>query len=271
MKNIDFTHLKKTMEDSIEENLLFKNLARKCLMVDDIEDKSTVLKYGIDSKKPIVRWLSSNFGEEASFMEISENEVLLYPFQNSYIFEVSFFEDNETLNTYNTTLFDVTSFFRKRETKLFVDLVEDASKNNLTYSLECPVENIQNKIIEASKYIEGKNLLLSNIFMNKVTFEKIEKHLTIDIFDKSTIEVIAERLNIQGHIFSSDIMCYDEIRGNKIYLTPSPDFFGVLPVRQKVSVLSNDILHNNKCKFAAYNEIGMGILYPEYIVEINVK
>lgn len=108
--------------------------------------------------------------------------------------------------------------------------------------------------------IERNDLRVSYIFMNPKDFSDIRK------WDRDTLDPESQgallKTGVQNSIWGAKFVASRVVPQGTVYLTCEPEFFGRIPVRFDLTVLSADAPKSRTVGFSLFENIGIGLYNP---------
>jgi len=163
--------------------------------------------------------------------------------------------------------------FRKEDEKvfaLFQTVVEAGSAPNPPIEVDVPgtsvtIDHFSNAmaLIEAHGHIR-----CANIFMNPANM-KVLRAVGKDYFEPAYTQELL-RTGFVGTIFGCQIHTTPALSSDWIFFTGEPEFFGVIPVRQDLTVLSADNPARRQIGFSIWEQLGMAIHNPKALAAIHL-
>lgn len=279
------------IETVIRRGVEFKNIARQCLMVDELPYPYNVPIYEKTEHKKVISWMAKSMdgdlGEIHNFypgewnQHSEKDDVILLPFEiATHMTKISAKDKSQaTLDKINKSIQLCVDAFRNTEESLFVDLLGAASKEGLIKEAQpTPLRfwsrvfrnKIMTKLNNLYRTIEAKDMRVVRVIMNPKTFEYIKPYIEKeDLFDETNIRE-QKMYGLYGHIWTSDILCSKYIKEGEIYATPSGEYIGALPIRQDFCSLPTEDAKTRSHGFVTFEEMGMGLIYPEHAAKITL-
>lgn len=263
-----------------------KSLARRCLMTEELPCGALPI-YEKTEHKEVISWMAKNMdgylGEIHKFFPgewnqySKKDEVYLLPFElaNKNFIEAKQNNKKTLLKIRENIQFCADDIVRQ-EDKLFIDLLDAASKENLIKKVSSSKisrfskKNKLRKNLELLyEQVEEDCHVVCRLLMNDKTLEIIKSVLGKNIFDEVS-DRARQSIGLMGHIWTADVYRSDLIKDGEIYALPAGEYIGALPIRQDFCTMDTSEIKNHKCKFVIWEEIGMGLIYPEQIAKITI-
>lgn len=182
------------------------------------------------------------------FSSITEGEELL----------VSTFElmtDGSTLKELKTGLID-------EEDKLLAALLKASIRDD--YTIQTNRANIIKNFNRAFSEVEKHNMCIANTIMHPSMLPILKRAFNWKE-DHAEFSKVPGK-NLQGRLWSSDIIFCKNIKPNEIYFTAYAEYLGAMPIRQDVTVLLSGKKDNHD--YVAYEEIGVMLMTDEFIARV---
>ncbi len=123
-------------------------------------------------------------------------------------------------------------------------------------------------IADAFANIERHDLQVQRIFMNQRDYADIRK------FNRDILDVESQRtMLVSGQlttIFGAAVITTRLVPEGTVYFTTEPEFFGRIPVRQELTVLSADDPAARTVGFSMFEELGLGCFNPRGLQRIII-
>jgi HK97 family phage major capsid protein len=117
-----------------------------------------------------------------------------------------------------------------------------------------------NVLADAFANVERTDLRVANIFMNAKDFADLRK-LDRDTLDIET-QAILFKTGLVATIWGSRIIVSRVVAQGTVYVCAEPEFFGRMPVRTELTVISADVPRERKIGFSVFENIGVGAYNP---------
>ncbi|MCK9615174.1 MAG: phage major capsid protein [Candidatus Omnitrophica bacterium] len=125
-----------------------------------------------------------------------------------------------------------------------------------------------NVLIDAKAAVERNDIRVANIFMNAKDYNDLLK------FDRDTLspEYQTQLLKngLMANIWGINIIVSRIVAEGDVYVCGEPEFFGRIPVRQDLTVLSADDPRNRMVGFSVFEMIGCGLWNPLAMSKIQI-
>ena len=117
--------------------------------------------------------------------------------------------------------------------------------------------------------IERWDLRVANIFMNAKDFSDLRK------WDRDTLDPDTQgdllKSGILGGLWGAKIICSRIVPEGTIYVCAEPEFFGRIPVRTDLTILSADNPKARLIGFSMFENLGIGIHNPYAICKMTIN
>lgn len=108
---------------------------------------------------------------------------------------------------------------------------------------------------ELTKQVQKHDLPAAYLLMN------FEQYADLRGWDNTELDEVSRRelieTGIRGSIWGIDIVVSRLVATGSVYCVTEPRFFGVMPIRQDVMVMPDDVPRSARIGYVAYEEIGM--------------
>jgi len=149
----------------------------------------------------------------------------------------------------------------QEDTKSFavMNAVKDAANApNAEIAIAAPLTPAA--LADAFANIERWDLRVARIFMNAKDYTDIRK-FGRDILDIETQAVLL-KTGLMAYIWGAQIIVSRIVPPGTVYVCAEPEFFGRMPVRTELTVLSADDPKNRLIGFSVFENVGIGIHNP---------
>lgn len=123
-------------------------------------------------------------------------------------------------------------------------------------------------IADAMSNIERHDLSVARIFMNAKDYADIRK------FNRDILDMDSQRTLLLGGqvptIYGAAVITSRIVPAGTVYFTTEPEFFGRIPVRQELTVLSADNPQARTVGFSMFEELGIGCHNPRGLQRIVI-
>lgn len=116
-------------------------------------------------------------------------------------------------------------------------------------------------LADAFSKIEQQDLRVARVFMNARDYSDVRKWGR-DIYDPETQAVLL-KTGLMGTIWGAQIIVSRIVPVGYVYVTTEPEFFGRIPVRTELTVLSADDPRNRTIGFSVFENLGIGCHNPQ--------
>jgi HK97 family phage major capsid protein len=157
----------------------------------------------------------------------------------------------------------------EEDTKAFAlmdALAADATNPN-------PVINITgnltaNALADAFAAIERNDIRTANVFMNAKDFADLRK------WDRDTLDPVSQgtllKTGIIANVWGANIVTSRVVTQGSVYVCGEPEFFGRVPVRTDLTVLSADDPKARMVGFSVFEMLGIGLTNPLALQKIAI-
>ncbi len=137
---------------------------------------------------------------------------------------------------------------------------------NQTVSVVAPISS--GVLADAFQEIEKHDLKVERIFINAADYADFRK-FGRDILDPETQRVLLNS-GIIGNLWQAAVISSRLVPAGTVYLTCSPEFFGRIPVRQDLTVLSADNPSARTIGFSMFENLGIACTNPRGLARLSV-
>jgi hypothetical protein len=137
---------------------------------------------------------------------------------------------------------------------------------NQTVSVVAPISS--GVLADAFKEIEKHDLKVERIFINAADYADFRK-FGRDILDPETQRVLLNS-GVIGTLWQAAVITSRLVPAGTVYLTCSPEFFGRIPVRQDLTVISADNPHARTVGFSIFENLGIACHNPRGLARLSV-
>jgi len=124
-------------------------------------------------------------------------------------------------------------------------------------------------LADAFSKIEQQDLRVARVFMNARDYSDVRKWGR-DIYDPETQAVLL-KTGLMGTIWGAQIIVSRIVPVGYVYVTTEPEFFGRIPVRTELTVLSADDPRNRTIGFSVFENLGIGYHNPLGISRVVIS
>lgn len=149
----------------------------------------------------------------------------------------------------------------EEDTKVFATI--DALATDPTNpNIDIPVVGnlTANALADAFGEIERSDLRVANVFMNAKDYKDLRK------WDRDTLDIETQavllKTGLMATIWGAKIIVSRIVPEGTVYCCAEPEFFGRIPVRTELTVLSADNPRNRLIGFSMFENIGIGCYNP---------
>lgn len=124
-------------------------------------------------------------------------------------------------------------------------------------------------LADAFASIERWDLRVARIFANALDYTDIRKwgRDVLDIESQATLL----KTGLMGTVWGAQIIVSRRVPAGYLYVCTEPEFFGRIPVRTELTVLSADDPKNRTIGFSCFEQIGVGCHNPLGLVRVNLS
>jgi len=137
-------------------------------------------------------------------------------------------------------------------------LADDAANPNPTIQVTGNLTS--NALIDAIASIQRNDIRVANIFMNAKDYSDILK------FDRDVLSPEYQtqllKTGLMANAWGANIITSRVVAQGDVYVCGEPEFFGRIPVRTDLTVLSADDPKNRMIGFSVFEMIGIGVYNP---------
>jgi len=268
--------LAESMANPIQTSLLYQSIGRKLLMVDPLP-QGALARYEKDIEAPAT--LISKRGEVP--VQIIEGEDFLVP-----TFEIASYP-TVRLSQVKQRMFNIidraqvkakNELSQREDTEIFKAI--DAAVPALTAAQD-PTGNYNHVIQTASGRLtlDLLNAAVAKIEKHRLTTSKIvmnsQRFADIRAWGKDYFDFVTQRevllTGVFGRLWTNDILISNLVPDSRVLVLSPAEFVGVMPVRQEVTVIPADQPNKLRLGWVVYEEIGIAIVNPKGISQIQVS
>jgi len=125
-----------------------------------------------------------------------------------------------------------------------------------------------NVLADAFANVQRTDIRVSNIFMNAKDYSDILK------FDRDTLDINTQetllKTGLMANIWGAKIIVSRIVPEGTVYVCGEPEFFGRIPVRTELTVLSADDPKQRLIGFSMFEQIGIGAHNPYSLQRIAI-
>lgn len=123
-------------------------------------------------------------------------------------------------------------------------------------------------LADAFARIERSDIRVANVFMNARDFGDIRK------WDRDTLDIETQaqllKTGLMGTVWGAKIITSRVVTEGTVYVCGEPEFFGRIPVRTELTVLSADDPKNRLVGFSVFEQIGIGCYNPFALQTLSI-
>jgi hypothetical protein len=124
-------------------------------------------------------------------------------------------------------------------------------------------------LADAFFLIERHDLRVARVFMNARDYADIRK------FDRDILDIESQaallKTGLQATLWGAQLITSRMVDPGTIYITCEPEFFGRIPVRTELTVLSADDPKARTIGFSIFENIGIGAFNPRGAVRVEIE
>jgi hypothetical protein len=125
-----------------------------------------------------------------------------------------------------------------------------------------------NSLADAFANVERTDMRVANVFMNAKDFADMRK------WDRDTFDIETQarllKTGLMGKVWGANIITSRVVTEGTVYVCGEPEFFGRIPVRTELTVLSADDPKNRLIGFSIFENLGIGAYNPYALQVINI-
>jgi len=125
-----------------------------------------------------------------------------------------------------------------------------------------------NVLADAFANVESTDLRVANVFMNAKDFADLRK-LDRDTLDTET-QAVLWKTGLVATIWGARIIVSRIVQPGTVYVCAEPEFFGRIPVRTELTVISADLPRERKIGFSVFENLGIGAYNPYALQRIDI-
>ena len=263
--------LAESMANPIQTSLLYQSIGRKLLMVDPLP-QGALARYEKDIDAPAT--LISKRGEVP--VQVLEGEDFLVP-----TFEIASYP-TVRLSQVKQRMFNIidraqvkakNELSQREDTEIFkcIDTAVPALTDpNYNHVIQTSSGRLTLDLINAAvAKIEKHRLTTSKIVMNSQRFADI-RGWGKDYFDFVTQREVL-LTGVFGRLWTNDILISNLVPDSRVLVLAPAEFVGVMPVRQEVTVIPADQPNKLRLGWVIYEEIGITVVNPKGLSQIQVS
>ena len=264
--------LAESMANPIQTALLYQSIGRKLLMVDPLP-QGALARYEKDIDAPAT--LISKRGEVPT--QVLEGEDFLVP-----TFEIASYP-TVRLSQVKQRMFNIidraqvkakNELSQREDTEIF-KAIDSAVPNSAT------IPGYNHQILTASGRLtlDLLNAAVAKIEKHRLTTSKIvmnsQRFADIRAWGKDYFDFVTQRevllTGVFGRLWTNDILISNLVPDSRVLVLSPAEFVGVMPVRQEVTVIPADQPNKLRLGWVVYEEVGIAIVNPKGISQIQVS
>lgn len=124
-------------------------------------------------------------------------------------------------------------------------------------------------LADAFAEIETHDLRVANVFMNARDFTDLRK------FGRDTLDIESQaallKTGLLALLWGAKIIVSRVVPVGTVYVTSEKEFFGRIPVRTELTVISADIPHERIIGFSMFENLGIGLTNPNALTRLTIS
>lgn len=125
-----------------------------------------------------------------------------------------------------------------------------------------------NALADAFANVERTDLRVATVFMNAKDYADLRK------FDRDTLDIETQatllKTGLMATLWGAKLVVSRIVTEGTVYVCGEPEFFGRIPVRTELTVLSADDPKNRLIGFSIFEQIGIGAYNPFALQVLNI-
>ena len=125
-----------------------------------------------------------------------------------------------------------------------------------------------NALIDAFASVERTDIRVANVFMNAKDYADIRK------FDRDVLDPVAQKelldTGLRSILWGANVIVSRIVTEGTVYVCGEPEFFGRIPVRTELTILSADDPKNRLIGFSVFENIGIGAYNPFALQRLTI-
>lgn len=126
-----------------------------------------------------------------------------------------------------------------------------------------------NVLSDAFARIQQHDIAVNMVFMNALDYGDIRK------WDRDVLSPLAQdallKIGILGQAWGAKFMTTRAVPQGTVYVCGEPEFFGRMPVRQELTVLSADEPRQRTIGFSCWEDVGLGLFNPKALQVLKIS
>lgn len=246
----------------------YTSVARKALQVEQLPDGALPM---YDKDPDVAAYVIGEQGD--NIVSIVNGERVLYP-----LFEIAS-NPEIAMSEIRQRRFDVVQrvvdkakaeiqYVEDRYTFALMDQMAAGSTNpnapiNVVGNLTAPA------LSDAFANIQRHDIQVSMIFMNALDYGDLRK------WDRDTLSPMQQdvlfKAGILATVWGAKVMTSRAVPQGTVYVCGEPEFFGRMPVRQELTVLSADEPRQRTIGFSCWEQVGIGLFNPKALQVLKIS
>ena len=141
-----------------------------------------------------------------------------------------------------------------------------AGQTNADVTVTAPIT--PSVMADAFALIEAHDLRVARIFINARDFTDIRKWGR-DVLDMESQAQLL-RTGLQANLWGAQIIVTRMVSAGTVYVCCEPEYFGRIPVRTELTVLSADDPKNRTIGFSVFENLGIGAFNPRGLSRLSI-
>jgi HK97 family phage major capsid protein len=145
-------------------------------------------------------------------------------------------------------------------------LAADATNPNTTQTVTGNLT--ANALVDAFTNVERTDMRVAYVFMNAKDFGDLRK------WDRDTLDMETQRVllntGLVGTVWGAKIIVSRIVPEGTVYVCGEPEFFGRIPVRIELTVVSADDPKNRLIGFSMFEHLGIGAYNPYALQKVTI-
>lgn len=245
----------------------YESVGRRAFQIDPLPDGALPI-YDKDVETP-----AFVVGEEGRSIQrvIHGERIMIAPFEIASNPTIPFTQVKErrfdVLNRIKTKT--RSEIFRKEDSLIFqsMDAATATNPDNPLISVTAANFNIQT-MADAFAEVEKHDHFVDKVFMNAKNY-KMLRNAGRDYLDPETQRELL-KTGLMGELWGAQVYTSREVPEGSVFVVTSPEYFGVMPVRIDLTVISADRPELRSFGWSIFESIGIGITNTKGIVGIKI-
>jgi len=268
LRNIVATHIKTAalrnrmavkMTPSLRRFRDYTAVGRKAFLVEDLEDGAEAI---YDKDPEVTAYVVSEEGDNVlSFARSKRVHFPTFEIAANPQNHISQIKQRRYDQVKRSIELGVSAIKEKEDVRVWAvinALAADANNPHPTIDIAAPLT--ADILADAFAQIEEHGLRVARVFMNGRDYADLRK-FDRDVIDPETQQALF-RTGYVGKIYGSQIIRARTIAPGTVYLCGEREYYGRLPVRTELTVITADIPQERIVGFSMFEEIGIGAYNP---------